>query len=198
MNIHQKLCELRKKVSYIQKTEQGAQGVSSSNVLAKVRPIMDELGILLIPSVSNAKTFPKKDYGKPESKELFTEVWMQFEWINSEEPTDKIISSWYSQGLDMGEKGIGKALTYGEKSFILKSLNIPTDKDDPDTFANRDFKPITDIQKKAIAKKCKDAGMSDDAVKGFAEKHGLAEKSKEDTDEFLNKIHDKIVSYLEE
>ncbi|MNP04955.1 ERF superfamily protein [compost metagenome] len=45
---------------------------------------------------------------------------------------------WYSQGVDIaGEKGVGKALTYGEKYFILKFFNIPTDKDDPDTFQKK-------------------------------------------------------------
>lgn len=34
-------------------------------------------------------------------------------------------------------EGIGKALTYAEKYFLLKQFNIPTDNDDPDSFQQR-------------------------------------------------------------
>jgi hypothetical protein len=44
----------------------------------------------------------------------------------------------YAQGVDIaGEKGVGKALTYGEKYFLLKTFNIATDKDDPDAFQEK-------------------------------------------------------------
>ena len=39
--------------------------------------------------------------------------------------------------MDDGEKGVGKALTYAEKYFMLKFFNIPTDKDDPDSFQKK-------------------------------------------------------------
>ena len=48
--------------------------------------------------------------------------------------------SFYGQGVDIsGEKGVGKALTYAEKYFLLKFFNIPTDEADPDD-ANNQFK----------------------------------------------------------
>ncbi|MNT28935.1 ERF superfamily protein [compost metagenome] len=63
---------------------------------------------------------------------------MSMTWINADEPTEQIECPWYSQGVDIaGEKGVGKALTYGEKNFILKFFNIATDKDDPDAFQHR-------------------------------------------------------------
>lgn len=44
----------------------------------------------------------------------------------------------YAQGIDTeGEKGVGKALTYAEKYFLLKQFNIATDTDDPDSFQNK-------------------------------------------------------------
>src|SRR5690606_10249645 len=47
-------------------------------------------------------------------------------------------SSWYGQGIDIaGEKGVGKALTYAEKYYLLKTFNIATDKDDPDSFQDK-------------------------------------------------------------
>jgi len=198
VKIYKKILELRKRVEYIQKTEQGAQGVSSSNVLSKVRPVMDELGLLLMPSITKTNTFPKKDYGKPDSKELFTEVWMTFTWVNAIEPNESISYDWYSQGLDMGEKGIGKAVTYAEKYFLLKSLNIPTDKDDPDTFRNRDVDYMTKIQGQAIKKKCDDIGLGEDGMKNFLSKHGISGRTnKQDADTFLTVIDDKLKTFME-
>lgn len=199
MGIYKKLLDLRKRVSYVQKTEQGAQGVSSSNVLAKVRPAMDELGILLIPSITKTNTFPKKSYGKEDSRELFTEIWMIFEWIDVDDPTDKISCPFYSQGVDMAEKGIGKALTYAEKYFILKSLNIPTDKLDPDTFANKDFEGMTKIQWAAIQNKCTDIGLTPESIKFFCIANGMTNKaSRQDTDSFLKIIDEKLKLFTEE
>ena len=56
---------------------------------------------------------------------------------------------------------------------------------------------IDRLQKKAIVKKCKDAGMNDDGLKAFADIHKLSEKTKEEADEFLTGIHDKIVAFME-
>jgi hypothetical protein len=59
-------------------------------------------------------------------------------WVNAENPEETIECPWYGQGVDIaGEKGVGKALTYAEKYFILKQFNIATDKDDPDAFQGK-------------------------------------------------------------
>ena len=63
-----------------------------------------------------------------------TVIKMRFTWINAENPEEQIVTLWEGQGVDNGEKGIGKAATYAEKYFILKTFNIPTDKDDPDAY----------------------------------------------------------------
>lgn len=137
MNIYQKLIEVRKSVPYLQKESKGFQFnyVGSSQVLGTLKAKMDELGLLLIPSVIS------KEIGVHETakgaKEYFTELVMEFTWVNADEPTEKITSKWYGQGLDSGEKGVGKAVTYAEKYFMLKFFNIPTDKDDPDSFQSK-------------------------------------------------------------
>ncbi|MHB8172124.1 MAG: ERF family protein [Thermincolia bacterium] len=149
MNLHQKLIEVRKVVPYLQKENAGSQYkyVSSSQVLANVRAKMDELNILLVPKVTghnvltetiefveiyNGKEKPKK------TTTYFTELDMIFTWVNADKPDETIECPWYGQGVDIaGEKGVGKAMTYAEKYFILKFLNIATDKDDPDSFQKR-------------------------------------------------------------
>ncbi len=141
MNLHQKLLEIQKTVAYLKKDNKGFQYqyVSSSQTVAKVRDKMDELGVLLIPRVTSyrvERAESENDRGKM-SVQYFTEIAMDMEWVNVEEPADKLICPWYAQGKDSGEKGVGKALTYGEKYFLLKFFHIATDQDDPDAFQEK-------------------------------------------------------------
>lgn len=137
MNIYEKLIEVRKAVPYLQKEAKGHQYnyVSSSQVLSAVRRRMDEVGLMLIPTITNTKVTSEND-GKRTT--YFTELWIDFMWVNAEKPDETVKSSWYGQGIDIaGEKGVGKALTYAEKYYLLKTFNIATDKDDPDSFQDK-------------------------------------------------------------
>lgn len=147
MNIYQKLIEVRKTVTYLKKENPGAQYqyVSSSQVLANVREKMDELGLILEPAVTGhnvresvVETKDKDGNVFKRTTTYFTELDMTMTWVNAENPEEKIVKPWYGQGVDIaGEKGVGKALTYAEKYFMLKFFNIATDKDDPDAFQQR-------------------------------------------------------------
>lgn len=137
LNIYQKLIEVRKSVPYLQKESQGHQYqyVGSSQVLSSVRSKMDELGLMLICKVLNHNLI--QGTTSKGAKEYMTELDIEFTWVNAENPEEKIVSPWYGQGVDNSEKGVGKALTYAEKYFILKTFNIATDKDDPDAFQEK-------------------------------------------------------------
>jgi hypothetical protein len=146
MNLHEKLIEIRKTCAYLKKENKGHQYnyVGSSQVLAAIRSEMDNKKVLLIPQVTGkevtAETVESADkYGNPKkTSTYFTELHMLFSWVDAENPEDKIDCTWYAQGVDIaGEKGVGKAMTYGEKYFMLKFFNIATDKDDPDAFQKK-------------------------------------------------------------
>lgn len=137
MNIYEKLIEVRKAVPYLQKEAKGHQYnyVSSSQVLSAVRRRMDEVGLVLLPTITKTNVIAEND-GKRTT--YFTELWIDFMWVNAEKPDETVKSSWYGQGIDIaGEKGVGKALTYAEKYYLLKTFNIATDKDDPDSFQDK-------------------------------------------------------------
>lgn len=137
MNLHQRLIEVRKSVEYLKKDASGHQFkyVSSSQTLGTLRKSMDEQGVLLVPSVLSKEISMKPT--KNGTERFFTELSMRFTWVNAEKPEEAISCDWYGQGLDDGEKGVGKALTYAEKYFLLKFFNIATDADDPDSFQDR-------------------------------------------------------------
>lgn len=132
MNIYQRLIEVRKTVPYLKKDNAGYQFkyVSSSQTLGAVRDAMDAQGLLLVPRVT--KTEVRDHTTERGAHEYFTLMDIEYTWINSDNPEETITCSWHGQGLDNGEKGVGKAQTYAEKYFLLKFFNIATDKDDPD------------------------------------------------------------------
>ena len=135
LNLWQKLVEVRKAVPTLTKDGKCSFGdkfayVSSNAVLSPIRAAMDEYGVLLVPSVVSTRMVNKHE--NEGEKQHFVELDMVFTWVNADNPEEWIECPWYAQGLDTGEKGPGKALTYGEKTFMLKFFNIPTDADDPD------------------------------------------------------------------
>ena len=144
LNVYQRLAEVRKKVSYLKKEQSGSQFnyVGSSDVLGALHSKINEMGLLLQPAITGHKVKDQieiiNQYNKytkqTEQKQritYFTELEMTMRWINIDNPEDFLESKWYAQGVDIaGEKGVGKALTYAEKYFLLKFFNIATDKDD--------------------------------------------------------------------
>lgn len=128
MNLMIKLLEIKKSIPDLTKdatnVHQKYNYVSSSNVLNAVRDKMNEHKILLLPAVVSTKTQMLKN-------QILTELTMEMTFMDIESE-ETYVTKWYAQGADLGEKGVGKALTYAEKYFILKFFNIPTDGDDPD------------------------------------------------------------------
>jgi len=129
----QKMVELRKCVSYLQKETEGYQYkyVSGSQLLGKLRPKMDELGIILKTDITSHNWTTEKSVC----------IQMRFRWFLAEdfdmqeEVAPSISCDWVSAGEDKDPaKALGKAFTYGERYFLMKFFNIPTDEVDPDKF----------------------------------------------------------------
>jgi hypothetical protein len=136
MGLYSKLIQIRKTCTYLKKDNQGYQFkyVSSSQTLGTLRSKMDELGVLLVPAIKwHQVTEHANSKG---NKEFFTELEVEFTWMDAE-TGESLTCPFYAQGIDSGEKGVGKAMTYAEKYFMLKFFNIATDKDDPDAFQNK-------------------------------------------------------------
>jgi len=140
-----KLVEVRKAVPYLQKSQNGYQYayVGSSNVLAAVRDKLDEVGLVLFPKIISREVTQtvasnKDKYGNTKNSiTYFTELFFEFTWFDADSGESYVVP-FYAQGIDTNnEKGVGKAMTYAEKYFLLKSFNIPTDSDDPDAFQRK-------------------------------------------------------------
>lgn len=143
MNLHQKLVEIRKEIDVFSKDTKGFNYsyVSGSQVLSKIQSKMNELGVLLYPSIDqmNHETFDYQQYNKKtqnmdDKTDFVVNGIMNYVWQNADEPSDTLVIPWglFGQQDDIS-KAYGSALTYSERYFLLKFFNAPTDDDDPDT-----------------------------------------------------------------
>lgn len=160
MSIYKKLLDIQKSVRGFGKDKNGHgyQYVSGAKILTHIRSKMDELGLLLkqeVLSIENIRqdyrTGVGTKYEKPKS-EILAKVMMQFTWV-CVDTGEKDVNLFGANGQNDWDKGVGSALTYGERYFLLKYFHIPTDEDDID---NPDRKPPTDeddnVKKKGAGK----------------------------------------------
>ena len=137
MNLYQKLIQIRKDVIEFSKDKEGYgyKFVSGSQAIRKIRDKMDELGVLLIPSVGETESHTY-DYVNSKGKECTDHVVtgnMSYTWINADNPEETYTVPWKIFGAqDDISKAFGSGLTYSERYFILKFFQAPTDSEDPD------------------------------------------------------------------
>ena len=134
MNIYEKLLEMQRRVDGVirdgKNTSDKYDFASDENVLDTFRPIMDELGLLLVPAITGAQLH--EGTTRSGTARYLTEVVFSMTW-HDVESGEELTVPWYAQGVDLaGEKGVGKAATYAEKYFLLKFFHVATRKDDPD------------------------------------------------------------------
>jgi len=141
MKLYEKLHDIQTKVKGLGKDKKSHQYsyVTGDKVLSIIRPLMDQHKLLLKPEIldiENERMDYKTKYG--EKSEILTRVPMRFTWIDVE-TGDTDVCLWGANGQNDWEKGLGSALTYAERYFLLKYFHIATDEDDID---NPDRKPV--------------------------------------------------------
>ena len=134
-NLYQKLALIQSEVKGLGKDKDGHgyKYVTGSKVLDFIKPLMIQHGILLkqeIVSIENVRQDYTLKSGSNKS-EILSKVMMKFTWIDCE-TGDKDENSFGANGQNDWDKGVGSALTYAERYFLLKYFHINTDEDDID------------------------------------------------------------------
>ena len=156
LNLYQKLLTIQKRINGLGKDKKSFSYsyVTGDKVLGEIKPLMNELGLLLkqeIVSINNSRQdYTTKNGAK---SEILSKVMMQFTWIDVESG-EKDVNSFGANGQNDFEKGLGSALTYAERYFLLKYFHIATDEDDID---NSDRKTTNAIPAKSLEERIKDA-----------------------------------------
>jgi hypothetical protein len=138
-SIYKKLLTIQKRVNGLakDKASNNYRYVTGDKLLGFVKPLMNDLGLILkqeILSIDNERMDYKTGIGTSYEKtksEILSKVMMRFTWIDSESgETD--VNLFGANGQNDWEKGLGSALTYAERYFLLKYFHIATDEDDVD------------------------------------------------------------------
>lgn len=137
LNLFQKLVEVRKDVIYIQKDTSGFnfKYANTTELLGKIRPKMDELGLLLVVNMEEFELIPWKK-GNMEIK--IPHIKISYTWIDADEPEQVVRTNLdFFEDKMSGCQGIGSLLTYAERYFLYKFFQIATDQDAPEEYYKR-------------------------------------------------------------
>lgn len=152
LNLYQKLHKIQTEIKGLGKdgTSFGYKYVTGTKALEHIKPLMNDLGLLLQPEVTGF-TNERQDYNvKSGAKsEILTKVDMLFTWIDCDSG-EKLPCKWGANGQNDFEKGFGSALTYGERYFLLKFFHIATDEDDIDNPERETTPPVPVVVPKPI------------------------------------------------
>lgn len=151
-NIYQKLLVIQQQINGLGKDKKSNNYsyVTGDKLLGFVKPLMNEQGLLLkqeILSIENTRQDYKTGIGtnyEKEKSEILSKVLMRFTWVDVE-TGEKDENLFGANGQNDWEKGLGSALTYAERYFLLKYFHIATDEDDIDN-PDRGAKPTATPQ----------------------------------------------------
>ena len=144
-NIYQRILSVMAEVDYIQKGDKMVNGqyrfVGHDQVTAIIHPQLVKHGIAVLPTVVGSKQDGNR-----------TEVVLSTTFVNVDDPMDRIEIKTLGYGIDQGDKGPGKAVSYAFKYAVLKTFSLETG-DDPDMDANASYsapQPLEDVADMAI------------------------------------------------
>jgi hypothetical protein len=131
MNIYQRLNEVRKAVSYIQKDKRIQGGgnymaVTHDAVTSEVRDHLVKHGVVVSPSLVKSTTIDTGTTTSSGVPIIRYEAAYDIAFVNCDEPTDRHVMQLEAHALDNGDKAPGKAISYATKYAMLKLFSIET------------------------------------------------------------------------
>lgn len=140
-NIYQRINEVRKEITYIQKDKSVSTGggsykaVTHDAVTGMVRAALIKHGIVIIPNLLWERSLPKEEG----QKQFRHEAGYRFRFQNIDDKEDFFNVDTLAHAMDNADKSPGKALSYATKYAILKVFNIETGDDEESRFGTEEF-----------------------------------------------------------
>lgn len=124
------------------------KAVGERDVLDAVKPIEFKHGIYSYPVkrtiLNNEVIESETKYGL--KKQIHYLIETVYRFVNVDDSNDFIETISYSDGIDTGDKAMGKAMTYGDKYALMKAYKIITG-EDPDQEQSTEIKEVKATQK---------------------------------------------------
>lgn len=153
MNIYERLSAISIELSTVAKNLEVALGKSSykavgeADVLRSVKPLEHKYRVYSYPysrTIIESGVLENEavDYSTKEKivkKNLYERMEVTYRFVNIDNPSEYVDITTYGDGIDPGDKSVGKAMTYADKYALLKAYKIVTG-DDPDQNPSADLK----------------------------------------------------------
>lgn len=147
-NIYQRMLAIQSELARVAKNLEVSVGqnskykaVGEADVLKAVKPLEEKYGVYSYPvsrTIIESGTLESVDYKGNAKKQLFERIEVGFRFVNVDKPEEYIDITSYGDGIDSGDKSVGKAMTYADKYALMKGYKITTG-DDPDQEASDDL-----------------------------------------------------------
>lgn len=150
MNIFQRMSAITAELQTVSKNLTVSAGknnsykaVSERDIIDAVKPIEVKNGVYSYPLYreileSEILESETEYQGKPTKKTtFFSRIKTTYRFVNMDKPDEFIDMVTFAEGIDSGDKGSGKAMTYGDKYALMKAYKISTG-DDPDQNASEE------------------------------------------------------------
>ena len=152
LNIYQRVNKVQQQVKYVQKDAVISGGgtykaVTHDQVVSVIRRHLVENGIVVYPEQIRG-SITKETKTKSGTTGYLYQGEYAINFVNIDNPEDKIISTIEAHALDYGDKAPGKAITYATKAALLKVFCLETGENDESR--NASGEPYTDAQKDAF------------------------------------------------
>lgn len=145
-NIYQRILAIMEEVKYIKKTDKKVNGqytyVAHDAIAAEFHSQFVKHGVVAIPTILELNQEGNR-----------TTVKLQVEFVNADTPEDRFAVVYVGQGIDQGDKGAGKALSYAYKYALLKTFCLETGDNDPEFYAKSQYVPTSTVVEKSDKRK---------------------------------------------
>lgn len=137
MNIYNRLNECRKAVAYLRKEKEVTGGgnymvVTHDQVTAALRESFIKHGVMVVPHLVKSQVAPTGTMTAKQIPIIRYEATYDIDFVNCDEPAEKVTVTIESHALDQGDKAPGKAISYATKYAMLKLFSIETGEDEED------------------------------------------------------------------
>ena len=181
LNIYQKLAKIRKPVEVLKKNSKGYgyTYVNEELILSKITGLMEKYDVSLVPGIVpgtmsvtpyayvTTKTDKTGQRFDVKSSDMLVQCDMVWEWINNENPDERISVPWAMVGQQTdASQAFGSGLSYSSRYFLLKYFNVSTTNDDPDYWRSEQAK-ARDEEDSAVATAIIDQALA--IINGFLE-----------------------------
>ena len=149
MNLHQKILKIASMAGVLQKTASGYsyRYVPEEDIQAKVTAGLQKYGVMLynsiVPGTMKVTPYTYEKYdrqlkGMKPVNEILVSADMTYTWVNVDDPEEKLETTWAIVGqMEDAAQAMGAGLTYGNRYYLMKQLQLATTESDPDNYRSK-------------------------------------------------------------